>query len=405
MIDGGILVWDCELHTDKYLLQKNSRFEITSISISENYLTCGTIAGQIYIYELLNGKELFNCMHNPYETLPIQIVLPIFPYIVLSFDSMDKICVYNSKEQNKIGKLLLNTETDKSNYKISYSNKYLIEYNKDYVFIVCEKSDVYYPKKSLLDLINFQEVRTEFLRNKPNNPLTDFFNIMQIESNPKPKPIEEDNKILTSSNLNEDMKNEKEEEKKEDKKDDKNKKKGKEETEEEEPKENIPEPITKLEINDRVIVIYRIRDILFKCYPNLVYSYKKGLSLKKILEKYNSYDFPTFDKMAFGFSDKKSGLSQNLMGKSSDLNSNDSKDVPDSNTLKLKMNLLGGVTDNTTTLSSIGKKKEKNSTQQKDVFYFAFKNIRDRYQYKETRDNKIQKRKDNIQSELNRKKK
>ena len=175
-----------------------------------------------------------------------------------------------------------------------------------------------------------------------------------------------------------------------------------------ESKENIPQPITKLEINDRVIVIYRIRDILFKCYPNLVYSYKKGLSLKKILEKYHSYDFPTFDKMTFGFSDKKiSALSQNLMGKNSnDLNSNDSKELPDSNTLKLKMNLLGGVTDNnTTSLSSITKKKEKNSTQQKDVFYYAFKNIRDRYQFKETRDNNIQKRKDNIQNELNRKKK
>jgi hypothetical protein len=69
------------------------------------------------------------------------------------------------------------------------------------------------------------------------------------------------------------------------------------------------------------------------------------------------------------------------------------------------MNLLGGVTDNnTTTLSSITKKKEKNSTQQKDVFYYAFKNIRDRYQFKETRDNNIQKRKDNILRDLNRKK-
>ena len=43
MIDGSILVWDCELHTDKFLLQKNSRFEITSISIDENYLICGTM--------------------------------------------------------------------------------------------------------------------------------------------------------------------------------------------------------------------------------------------------------------------------------------------------------------------------------------------------------------------------
>ena len=38
MINGSILVWDCELHIDKFFLQKNSRFEITAISIDENYL-------------------------------------------------------------------------------------------------------------------------------------------------------------------------------------------------------------------------------------------------------------------------------------------------------------------------------------------------------------------------------
>ena len=428
MIDGGILVWDCELHTDKFLLQKNSRFEITSISISENYLTCGSIVGQIYIYELINGKELFHCMHNPYETLPVQLVLPVFPFIVFSFDSMGKICVYNTKEQKKIGKLLLNTETDKTNYKISYSNKYLIEYNKDYIFIVCEKSDVFYPKKSLLDLINFQDIRTEFLRHKPNSPTTDFFNIMQIESNPKPKPIEEDNKLLTTSNLNEEMKNEKEEEKKEDKnnkskKEDKNKKnekdnkkKGKNEPEEEETKENLPEPITKIELQDRVIIIYRIRDILFKCYPNLVFSYKKGLSLVKILKKYNSDEFPTFDKMTSEFSsnlnntNKKniSELSKNLRSSpknasSPDRLSNDSPEDTKENTMKLKLNLMG-INTNTNNLESIEKVKKESSTQQKDVFYHAFKNIRDRYQYKEIRDNNIQKRKDNIMRELNRKK-
>ena len=72
MIDGSILVWDCELHTDKFLLQKNSRFEITSISIDENYLICGTIKGQIYIYDLIEGNELFNCAHDPYTVSSFQ---------------------------------------------------------------------------------------------------------------------------------------------------------------------------------------------------------------------------------------------------------------------------------------------------------------------------------------------
>ena len=38
----------------EFLFQKNSRFEITSISIDENYLICGTIKGQIYIYDLMH---------------------------------------------------------------------------------------------------------------------------------------------------------------------------------------------------------------------------------------------------------------------------------------------------------------------------------------------------------------
>ena len=48
IIDGSVLVWDFELHVDTFLLQKNSRFEITSISVDENYLICGAIKGQIY---------------------------------------------------------------------------------------------------------------------------------------------------------------------------------------------------------------------------------------------------------------------------------------------------------------------------------------------------------------------
>ncbi len=40
------------------------------------------------------------------------------------------------------------------------------------------------------------------------------------------------------------------------------------------------------------------------------------------------------------------------------------------------------------------------STQKKNIFYFSFKNIRDRYQYKEQRANKIQMRNEKILKDL-----
>jgi WD40 repeat protein len=95
MIDGSVLVWDCELHTDKFLLQKNSRFEITSIAIDENYLICGSIKGQIYIYDLIDGKELFNCAHDPYSVSSFQMFMSFFPFMSIGFDENNRICLYN----------------------------------------------------------------------------------------------------------------------------------------------------------------------------------------------------------------------------------------------------------------------------------------------------------------------
>ena len=81
MTDGSIIVWDCELHTDKFLFQKNSRFEITYLVIDENYLLSGSMEGYIYIYDLINGTEIFSCAHNPYETTPIITSLAFFPFM------------------------------------------------------------------------------------------------------------------------------------------------------------------------------------------------------------------------------------------------------------------------------------------------------------------------------------
>lgn len=70
MIDGSVLIWDTELHCDKFLFQDNKN-EILSMSIDLNYLTTASKDGQIYIFELLKGEIVFNCYHNPYKNFPV----------------------------------------------------------------------------------------------------------------------------------------------------------------------------------------------------------------------------------------------------------------------------------------------------------------------------------------------
>ena len=85
MVDGSVLVWDFELHVENFLLQRNSRFEIISISVDENYLICRVIKGQIYKYELIGGKELYTCMHDPYSAASFQAFYCFFPFFKFGF--------------------------------------------------------------------------------------------------------------------------------------------------------------------------------------------------------------------------------------------------------------------------------------------------------------------------------
>jgi hypothetical protein len=70
MKDGSVVVWDAELHSDRYLFQAN-RGEITSLAIDENYLTCGSIDGQLQVYNLTDGSMVYNSHHYPYINNPI----------------------------------------------------------------------------------------------------------------------------------------------------------------------------------------------------------------------------------------------------------------------------------------------------------------------------------------------
>ena len=402
MIDGSILVWDCELHTDKFLFQKNSRFEITSISIDENYLICGTIKGQIYIYDLIEGKELFTCAHDPYSVSSFQTFLSFFPFMNLGFDSNNRICIYNSKEAHKIGKLKLNNDGyDKEQYNICFYNKFLCDYNDKYVVFICEKK----PKndinkvqpKNILDLINFSKERVEILRNKPNEKITDFFNTKTMELNTQLMKIEEitekNNSKISQDNKNETNPKANKSNQKDDKKGGKDKKANDQnnQVQEEEP---IIEPVTKLDLRENVVVIYRGLDILFKCYPNLAYSHKKGLSLKKIMKKYSYNEYPSYTAAEA----KKEGL-MSIKYLTSDLTKKNSQEEGND----LKKNLTGvnaGLDEKE--LKEKNKKAEKyeNSTQRKDIFYNSFKNIKERHQYKEERINKLQNQKKKIVKEL-----
>ena len=402
MIDGSVLVWDCELHTDKFLFQKNSRFEITSISIDENYLICGTIKGQIYIYDLMKGKELFTCAHDPYSVSSFQKFLSFFPFMNLGFDSNNRICIYNSKESHKIGKLKLNNEVyDKEPYNICFYNKFLCDYNDKYVVFICEKK----PKddlnkvqpKNILDLINFSKERIEILRNKPNEKITDFFNTKTMELNTQLIKIEEitekNNSKISQENKNEINQKNTKTNQKDDKKGGKDKKTNEQnnQAQEEEP---IIEPITKLDLRDNMVVIYRVLDILFKCYPNLAFSHKKGLSLKKIMKKYSYTEYPTYTAAEA----KKEGL-MSIKYLTSDL----TKKNPQEEGNDLKKNLTGiNAPGEEKEIKEKNKKAELlgNSTQRKDIFYNSFKNIKERHQYKEERINKLQHQKKKIVKEL-----
>ena len=391
MIDGSVLVWDCELHTDKFLFQKNSRFEITSISIDENYLICGTIKGQIYIYELIGGKELYTCMHDPYSVNSFQAFYSFFPFLNLGFDSGNRVCIYNSKECHKAGKLAINNDmNEKEKFSICFSNKFLCDYNSKYIVFVCEKKENTKTPPNILDLINFSKERVDILRNKPNNKTTDFFNIKNVEKNEELVKIPEN-----EDNQNNSENQEKVEEKAPPKKDDKKKPAQKDNNPpvEEEP---VPEPVTKLELKNNYIIAYRVLDVLFKCYPNLVYSHKKGLSLKKIMKKYKSDEYPTYSAADA----KKEGMqSFNYLSSHLKKNQNNNNDKQD-----LIEGLTGIKDSEDTKIKKEEVKEEKHETysctQRKDIFYTSFKNIKDRHQYKEERGNKLLAQKKKIVKDL-----
>ena len=43
------------------------------------------------------------------------------------------------------------------------------------------------------------------------------------------------------------------------------------------------------------IVTFKIKELLLKCYPQLIMATKKGMSINKIMDKYKMDDIPSFE--------------------------------------------------------------------------------------------------------------
>lgn len=72
--NGSILIWDTELHCDKFLLETKNSVEVTHITINSQYVMSASIDGNVFIYELMSGKMVYQANNNPYMNYPIKEV-------------------------------------------------------------------------------------------------------------------------------------------------------------------------------------------------------------------------------------------------------------------------------------------------------------------------------------------
>jgi hypothetical protein len=145
-------------------------------------------------------------------------------------DSNEKLSLYHNKEKEKCGKILL--ESMGKNYKISYYNKFLFSYNEEYIILVCNKDKRPKNKHSLLDFIKFQKIEKKDILPEFQKMQNDYINYFQT------LPRDKKNKTY--------------------------------------------------------LLMFKIKELIVKCYPELAIVQKKGYSLKKIMEKYDMNNIPNF---------------------------------------------------------------------------------------------------------------
>lgn len=158
---------------------------------------------------------------------------------MLGIDSNQKMCVYNVKQKSKCGRLSL--DYDSCKYKIKQFNKLLWLFSHGKININLS----YYLEYGVIITENDEAPKSEQtlldlikFQKQPKKPVLDDFSNGDLFNYYQTGTVEK-----TTSNL----------------------------------------------------IFFKIKDILVKCYPPLGLIYKKGLSIRKILEKYDINNLPSFD--------------------------------------------------------------------------------------------------------------
>ena len=164
-------------------------------------------------------------------------MFPIFSFLNLVIDQSQKICVYNNKEKTKICKILLKNED--VNFKISNITKLLMDTSQEYLVFITEKDKSERINYTVLDLIKSQLSKDKKVMEEYTHSEPFNFNLSSLKD-------------------------------------------------------------SAIESKKSYISILKIKDLILKCYPQYALIVKKGLSLKKIMMKFDSNNLPFGDEIKSG---------------------------------------------------------------------------------------------------------
>ena len=162
-------------------------------------------------------------------------------------------------------------------------------------------------------------------------------------------------------------------------------------TEEDKNEEQAEVPL-KIAPKEKFLLLFRIKDILVKCYPDLAYSIKKGLSLKKVMKKYSWKEFPKLEERTSSLAIESKDLIREELSNASirargTLNKRrgskiEKKELADMSE-SIKKNLMPSATKKPDYFQALEDKsffveEKKSSTQQKDVNDNSFQSFKSR---------------------------
>ncbi len=257
--NGSVLIWDCELHCDKLYIENGNSFQITHLTINENFLMSASVNGKVFINDLNDGCLVYEAYNNPYMNYPITSIIPLDYYINLVLDASNNICLYFCKDKHRICKI--NFTSSNTKYGIQQMYIPLIQASKDYLVSI-GKSPISIKKKNIIELISFQTNE-----NKP--VLSDF-----IDKDWTNWCIDENSKPYKNTNFDIDEMT------------------------------LFPKDFNFINFKHEIgcsekslIFSIKTKEILSKCYPELRGAFKNKIPFKKLLDLYKLKEIPSYYDM------------------------------------------------------------------------------------------------------------